>query len=201
MDKEGYSKQGKRNKQKGAEYERLVCKIINDYLGTDFIRTPQSGGMQWKGDLRNRGASSIMNLVHFECKNHQVYKIQQWLRQAYFDAPSRTVPIVVAKVPRLFLNLASLFGKKVQHVVSIDLLDFLMFIKMIDERKSNEDRNEREESIAFREEKEEVETDPPGKVIQYDGEKSKERAAISGKLSGKSFLKVLESVKTAKGSE
>ena len=182
MDKEEYKKQGKRNKEKGAEYERLVCKIINDYLGTGFTRTPMSGGMQWKGDIRNDGGPSVMNLIHFECKNHKVYKIQEWLRQTYYDAPSRTIPIVIAKVPRLFKNLASLFGKKVQHVVSLDLLDFLMFIKMIDERKSNGDRCKGEEEDTPGEEEEKMETNSPSQVIYFDGKQTKERADLTRKI-------------------
>jgi hypothetical protein len=168
MEKEDWKRQGKRNKQKGAEYERLICKIINDYLGTGLVRTPMSGGMQWKGDLLNKGAKSIMDQIHFECKNHKNLHIQEWLRQAYEDAPSRTIPIVVCKVPRLFNNLASLFGKKVQHLVTIDLLDFLMFIKMIDEIGGPSEEKITEED--------------PGKVPGHTGPNAEKISDLTGKL-------------------
>jgi hypothetical protein len=134
MDKEEKSRQGKNNRSKGQWYERLVCKIINDYLGTEFIRTPKSGGGPvWKGDLMNRGKESIMDSIHFECKNHKNLHIQAWLQQSYFDAPARTIPTVVAKSPRLFDTVHE-YKKRIQHLVTLDLMDFLMLMKMIDEK-------------------------------------------------------------------
>ena len=126
-------RQGKINKNKGAWYERLVCQIINDYLGTNFGRTPMSGGMHWKGDLMNKGKESIMDIIHFECKNYLNLHIQEWLRQAYTDAPSRKFPTVVAKIPRLF-NTPEEFNKRIQHIVVLDLMDFLGLMKLIDEK-------------------------------------------------------------------
>lgn len=44
---------GRRSKNKGARYEGKVAKIINDALGTNLRRTPASGGLGIKGDLRD----------------------------------------------------------------------------------------------------------------------------------------------------
>jgi hypothetical protein len=148
MDKEEKVREGKNNKRKGQWYERLVCKIINDYMGTGFIRTPKSGGGPiWKGDLMNRGKKSIMDSIHFECKNQKNFHIQTWLKQAYFDAPKRTVPIVVAKSFRLF-NTVYEYNKKIQHVVSLDLMDFLMLLKMIDDKEVSNDEEEITEDVS-----------------------------------------------------
>ena len=165
MDKEEKVKQGKNNKSKGQWYERLVCKIINDYLGTEFIRTPKSGGGPiWKGDLMNRGKESIMDIIHFECKNHKNLHIQTWLQQAYSDAPSRTVPTVVAKSPRLF-NTPYEYNKKIQHIITMDLMDFLMLMKMVDEKG---EPNEEKESIEVEYPSQSVESREQSKNAQAD---------------------------------
>ena len=133
MEKVDYVKQGKRNKQKGQEYERLICKIINDYLGTGFGRTPGSGGMHWKGDIRNEGNKSIMDIIHFEIKNVLKLHLLEWLRQAYTDAPSGKLPTVISKIPKLF-NTIENKNNRIQHIITMDLFDFLNLMKIIDEK-------------------------------------------------------------------
>ena len=133
MEKVDYVKQGKRNKQKGQEYERLICKIINDYLGTGFGRTPGSGGMHWKGDIRNEGNKSIMDIIHFEIKNVLKLHLLEWLRQAYTDAPCGKLPTVISKIPKLF-NTIENKNNRIQHIITMDLFDFLNLMKIIDEK-------------------------------------------------------------------
>lgn len=125
-------KMGKRNREKGQEYERLICKIINDYLDTCFQRTPGSGGMHLKGDILNTGNKSLMNTIHFEVKNVEKISIQKWLKQSYQDAPVGKMPTVISKLPRVF-DTEDNFRKKIQHIITMDLMDFLCLIKIIDE--------------------------------------------------------------------
>lgn len=134
MEHEDYQRQGKNNKRKGADYERFICKTINDYLGTSFTRTPMSGGMQWKGDIINsNGCNSIMDSIHFEIKNCQNLHLVTWLKQAYQDSPGRKAPSVISKVPKVFETIDN-SRSKVQHIITMDLMDFLNLMKIIDEK-------------------------------------------------------------------
>lgn len=43
------------SKNKGNEYERKVAKILGEWWGEDFKRTPMSGGLHWDKDNRVSG--------------------------------------------------------------------------------------------------------------------------------------------------
>lgn len=53
------SKDGKRSginsKAKGSDYERKIAKVLGDWYGEEFHRTPASGGLHWKEDNRVAG--------------------------------------------------------------------------------------------------------------------------------------------------
>lgn len=40
------------SKQKGSDYERKVAKILSDWSGREFHRTPMSGSLRWSNDKR-----------------------------------------------------------------------------------------------------------------------------------------------------
>lgn len=74
-------------RRKGAGGEREVAAIFRA-VGFDCDRTPNSGGLRFKGDL----AGSVP--AHVEVKRQEVLRIPLWLRQARADAPSGTLPVV-----------------------------------------------------------------------------------------------------------
>lgn len=88
------------SRNKGAVAEREVAKIIADRLGIDTRRTPLSGGMEWKGDIRDVSESALLNQYHFEIKRQERLLIPAWTRQAEDDAPSGTTPLVVFRQSR-----------------------------------------------------------------------------------------------------
>lgn len=80
---------GRRNRNKGANAEREVARIINERLGLALHRTPLSGGMQWRGDVQGLPGH------HVEVKRCETYKLDAWLKQTEEDAPEGTVPLLV----------------------------------------------------------------------------------------------------------
>lgn len=68
---------GKRSKNKGANYERRIAKILSDWSGLDLRRTPMSGGWSKQnpdvaGDLVNITPGTFFP-YHIECKNQEVW--------------------------------------------------------------------------------------------------------------------------------
>lgn len=85
---------GKAQRNKGAAAEREVAAIINDRLGTDLRRTPLSGGMTWKGDIRGWDG------MHVEVKRQERLSIPAWVKQAEDDCPEGDIPLVVFRQSR-----------------------------------------------------------------------------------------------------
>lgn len=85
---------GKAQRNKGAAAEREVAAIINDRLGTDLRRTPLSGGMTWKGDIRG------WDRMHVEVKRQERLSIPAWVKQAEDDCPEGDIPLVVFRQSR-----------------------------------------------------------------------------------------------------
>lgn len=101
-EKEQKSKQGKRSKRKGANYERTIAKKFQSRYGIELKRTPQSGGFAKKSDKADdfRGDITIVNptqvlKVHIECKDQKTWQLKQWIEQAENDCPEDRAPIVV----------------------------------------------------------------------------------------------------------
>lgn len=100
--KEKRSKQGKRAKRKGGEYERTVAKMFQNRYGVELKRTPQSGGFASKSEKADdyRGDITIVDTkqmlkVHIECKNQKTWQLKQWIAQAENDCPKNRVPLVI----------------------------------------------------------------------------------------------------------
>ena len=116
------------SKQKGAKAERDVAKFINKALGTNLKRTPQSGGMDFKGDLQDISLDSVLHGFHFEIKDQKAIRPKEWYRQATGDCPSGKIPLVIwknhteRKVGNLTIN-------DVTWMVEIGLNDFLGIIE------------------------------------------------------------------------
>ena len=83
--------------RKGKGYERHIANKINKFLDTNVRRTPQSGGMSFKGDLIDT-QHTIIHGYHVECKNQKTIKFREWFIQANGDCPSNKIPIIVFNV-------------------------------------------------------------------------------------------------------
>ena len=100
--------------KKGAKNERMTAKAFTDWTGTEFVRVPRSGGLQWKNNLMVTGdiiASDPAKLVKFpfsiECKFYVDVKFQdlildnnskiiKWWEQSRDDAKTvKKSPLVL----------------------------------------------------------------------------------------------------------
>lgn len=90
---------GKSERRKGQVAERDVAAILSEY-GFIARRTPLSGGMDWKGDLRSPDGESPIPGVHIEVKRQERLYIPSWIRQAEADCPEGDTAIVVFRQSR-----------------------------------------------------------------------------------------------------
>lgn len=72
------------SRNKGAEYERKIAKVLGLWWDEDFNRTPMSGGLQWKEDNRVTGdivtpPDSVFPFV-IECKKREEWTFEQLLK-------------------------------------------------------------------------------------------------------------------------
>ena len=72
---------------KGKRGELAVVKIINKYLGTNFRRTPNSGGLSFKGDIIDIDNTNPLYDFHIEIKNTNTLQIPKWMEQIDRDLP------------------------------------------------------------------------------------------------------------------
>lgn len=114
------------SQSKGKRFERDLAKIINKKLGVNCRRTPQSGGMNFKGDLIDIDPNSIANRFHFEAKNQESLNIWNALKQAIRDCPLRKTPLVV--FTRNFSD----------NYVTLRLSDFLDLLAELEEKEEME---------------------------------------------------------------
>jgi len=77
-----------KERRKGAAGELEVAKILQAH-GFDARRTPNSGGLAWRGDIAGVPGYCI------EVKRQETLRVPEWLRQAYAAAGSGEVPVVV----------------------------------------------------------------------------------------------------------
>ena len=94
---EQLSRQGKRAKRKGGNYERLIAKKFQDRYGVELKRTPQSGGFAKKSEKADdyRGDITIVDTkqmlkLHIECTKQKQWQLKQWIEQAESDCPKGT---------------------------------------------------------------------------------------------------------------
>ena len=83
--------------QKGKRGEREVVTIINKYLGTNFKRTPNSGGLSFKGDIIDIDNSNPLYEFHIEIKNTNTLQIPKWMKQIDNDMPLGKTGLLIAK--------------------------------------------------------------------------------------------------------
>ena len=83
--------------QKGKRAEREVVTIINKYLGTNFKRTPNSGGLSFKGDIIDIDNSNPLYEFHIEIKNTNTLQIPKWMKQIDNDMPLGKTGLLIAK--------------------------------------------------------------------------------------------------------
>jgi len=81
--------------RKGKDYERKIANYINKILGTNLRRTPQSGGMEFKGDILDTNPDSPVHACHFELKNQKTIHIPKWRSQCISDCPPGKTPILI----------------------------------------------------------------------------------------------------------
>lgn len=97
-----HQKRGKRSRNKGSQYERVVAKKFKSAYGADLVRTPQSGGFaknyvkseEFRGDIVSADATIDLKL-HIECKNTKTWKLPEWFNQAESDCPKGRIPVVI----------------------------------------------------------------------------------------------------------
>lgn len=82
---------------KGKRGELAVVKIINKYLGTNFRRTPNSGGLSIKGDIIDIDNTNPLYDFHIEIKNTNTLQIPVWMKQIERDLPLGKTGLLIAK--------------------------------------------------------------------------------------------------------
>ena len=85
------------SQRKGKRGELAVVKIINKYLGTNFRRTPNSGGLSFKGDIIDIDNTNPLYDFHIEIKNTNTLQIPKWMVQIENDAPLGKTGLLIAK--------------------------------------------------------------------------------------------------------
>ena len=118
---------------KGKRGELQVVKIINRYLGTNFRRTPNSGGLSIKGDVIDIDNNNPLYEFHIEIKNTNTLQIPKWMQQIENDMPLGKSGLLIAKF-------------KHDWFTWLRLQDFLFLISTIMElnKKIEELENEKE---------------------------------------------------------
>ena len=85
------------SQRKGKRGELAVVSIINKYLGTNFRRTPNSGGLSFKGDIIDIDNTNPLYDFHIEIKNTNTLQIPKWMVQIENDAPLGKTGLLIAK--------------------------------------------------------------------------------------------------------
>ena len=80
--------------QKGKRFELKIAKDLGKRFKTDIKRTPNSGGLSFKGDIMT--TSGILSKYSWECKNQEKLNIWKALEQSEGDARGTLkTPVVV----------------------------------------------------------------------------------------------------------
>ena len=82
--------------QKGKRFEREISKYLSEKFNTDIKRTPNSGGLDMKGDILTTDLNNVLSEYNWECKNQEKLNIWKALSQSKGDCiSSRKKPLVV----------------------------------------------------------------------------------------------------------
>lgn len=108
---------GRAARRKGSNYEIEVAK---DFANAGFAlprRTPNSGGLSIRCDLRTVDGGAVEGLA-IECKRCERVDIWRWLAQAQLQAAPGEIPLLVFRrsrsVSHVCLTLADLLGLLVE---------------------------------------------------------------------------------------
>lgn len=111
------------SQQKGKRKEREIAHILNRKFNANVRRTPNSGGLSFKGDIVSlRG---IISEFHWEIKNQETIQIWGFMEQAIRDCPIQKIPLLVFS--RAFTD----------NYVALRLDDFLNLVKELEELRKN----------------------------------------------------------------
>ena len=88
-------RRGRASKRKGKTGEREFGKLCEKFLGGSAKRTPCSGGLDIKGDLRPSG--NILSAFHVEVKRQEKWSLPAWIGQAVADAGARPWVLAVRR--------------------------------------------------------------------------------------------------------
>ena len=102
--------------EKGKRGEREVVQLINRSLGTNFRRTPNSGGLSFKGDIIDIDSDNPLFEFHIEVKNTKILNIPGWMKQIHRDIPLGKRPLLI-------------FKHKGKYHTTLELLDLLHLVK------------------------------------------------------------------------
>ena len=101
---------------KGKRGEREVVNLINRSLGTNFRRTPNSGGLSFKGDLHSLDSDNPLFEFHIEVKNTKILNIPGWMKQIHRDIPLGKRPLLI-------------FKHRAKYHTALELRDLLHLVK------------------------------------------------------------------------
>lgn len=85
---------GRGAKRKGDTYELEVARAFADAGLGSLKRTPNSGGLHIKNDLRNFDGSFRVDGLAIECKRQETVRIWPWLAQAAEAARPTEIPVL-----------------------------------------------------------------------------------------------------------
>ena len=127
--KEDLSKQGRRNKRKGAANESRFAKMLqgmfNNYdLNYKVQRTPRSGGIREfeSADLMfsRVPSGSIFANIHFELKDTAHWYIEDWIKEAKgkeLDSGKNRMPILIIRKPNQEQEFAVMDANKLMEIL------------------------------------------------------------------------------------
>lgn len=131
------SKNGRKSKNKGANYERTLIALLKEkFPFAEFARTPMSGGFHKDASKESlRGDISCLSedlefKLHIEAKNHKKFSINEWWAQATSDCPPSRLPCLLMHRGQEVKN-----GKRVYASEDFILLRFSDFLEIVDKEK------------------------------------------------------------------
>lgn len=137
------SKNGRKSKSKGANYERILIGLLKKYFPfVEFARTPMSGGFHKNSSKESlRGDISCLSdtidfKLHLEAKNHKKFAVNEWWKQAIDDCPKGKIPCLLMHRGQEIKN-----GKRVLASEDFILLRFEDFLDIVNQEKIFLDKN------------------------------------------------------------
>ena len=91
---------GRMSNIKGAGYERYLAKKIGEKLGIQLDRTPGSGNLDIKGDLRSHEDTELKGPLSgwtIEAKKQEKPRIWNWIKQSREEAKGKKWLLIFSK--------------------------------------------------------------------------------------------------------